>query len=1117
MHNKLIANGPEEPKPNNKLESMKRLLLVLALIPFAGMSQKNVVVSEDPAEVIARGIELYDNEKYAEAIEEFDKININDTSYANAQYEAALAYFQLENYKKSQDILEDLLDYKIRFNFKHKVYLLLGNAYDEDKNPQKAIEVYTEGLKMYPHQHNLFYNRGLVYENEKEYLKAFEDYKRAVQGNMYHANSHLRLGIMAANEGYYEQALMSMMMFCYLVPDDSRAPSVAILMDRMSNGSYEQEKKNIQLFDTDLYEDYNLMFINKNALESKVKVKLTIPTSYGKQLFFFLKNNHFVEGNLDFWNQHYMRFYDEVFKKKAVDQLTMVPLIGLENEEVQASIKKNFGKLKAFYEWARPVFKKCASDQYMEFEGKMQDVYVEYTPSHLDAIGHVKDIKGQSKPIGNFYYYHPNGLLSMIAHFDDNGNAIGTWEIYNDFDGNIERKVTFTDKPTEKFQYEYYFSGELYQKYRMMNDLVEDSLVRYYRNGTVKEYYIYKNNKRNGPFASFYPNGSKREELSFKDGKRVGSCISYHRNGQKDEEFTFVDDKADGAFKSYYPNGQVKSEYTYKQGKYDGPYTEYFSNGQVWKKGTYKNGVEIGDFTEYWSNGSLLTQMNLDESGKQNGISTSYDFDGKKFEELEFSKGDLKSVKYFDKAGTEKVMASKKGKTLDYVRTYSNGKMSVKGTYVDNEKQGDWYYYDRYGNTTRKEKYKDGTLMDTLLLYFSNGQIKKMFLIEDGDYNGLFLEYNIFGDLISEGTFSNGNYDKAWYSYYQDGSLSDKNYYVQDYQQGFQISYDITGKMDQMEEYDNGRIIAHTFFDTTETITMQIGEYNGEIRLKDPTNQYDRLIAHYKNGYADGDFTWYYMDNKISCKGAFKNNERVGKWTYYDLDGKITREIDYVNGEINGFDIQYYENGNKRYEIPYLNGSAEGPFKFYHFNGKVQSEGNFLNDERHGKVTYYSSGGQVQMIRMYHLGTIISYTYLDASGNEVKPVELESKEMKFVTYYKNGKKSNEHFRKNGLIEGKYISYHDNGKIADESNYEHGEENGINTDYNEQGQKISEVNYAKGKKHGKSTLYYANGKIKEEANYIFGNLHGERKLYSPEGKLTTIITYYDDEIIQIKTL
>jgi antitoxin component YwqK of YwqJK toxin-antitoxin module/Tfp pilus assembly protein PilF len=1094
---------------------MKYVKIVVFLIPFFGISQKNVVVNENPAEIISKGIELYENEKYAEALEEFDKININDTSYANAQYESALAHYQLENYKKAEEILHELLEYKIRFNFKHRVYLLLGNCYDQDKNPDKAIEVYSEGLKMYPYQHNLFFNRGLVYENEKKYELAFADYKSAIQGNMYHANSHLRLGLLAAHEGYYDQAMMSLIMFCYLEPDDSRTAKVASILEKLADGTFEAEKKNVKLFDTDLYEDYNLMFANKNALEDKVKVKQTIQTAYGKQLFFFLKNNKFQEGNMDFWNQHYMRFYDEVKKKNMIDQLSLMPLLNFDNEQIQAIIKKNISKIKSFYEWSKKVFRECSSKQTILFDGKMQEVYMEYYPSHLAAIGHSKLVKGKVVYYGNFEFYHDNGLLQTNAQFDNDGNPTGTWVIHNDFDGNIERKITFTSTQTEKFIEEYYFTGELFQKYRMMNSMIEDTVKRYYRNGTLREIYVYKNNVRNGIYKSYYSNGSKREDLLFKEGDRDGAYVSYHENGQKDEEFTFVKDKPEGAYKSYHANGTVKSEYTYKAGKYDGAFTIYYPDGEVKEKGSYKNGIQNGEATEYWSNGALLNTVSLDESGKQNGLSINYDFDGKKYEELEFVKGSLKSIKYFDKNGKETVLATKKGKTLDYIRVYSNGVVRTSGTYVDDDRDGVWKYFDRYGNLIRRENYVKGLLQDTITTYYSNGQIKTMSLIKDNNYEGLFLEYDIFGDLIREGTFKNDSYDNAWYSYFPDGSMKNKNFYVQDDKQGFQITYDIKGKLSSMEEYDNGRIIAHTYFDTTETIIQQIGEYNGVVELKDATNTYVRFKGDFKNGNGDGDIAWYYTKDKPSVKGQTLNDQRVGKWTYYDLNGKITREIDYVNGEIHGKDVEYYENGKLKREFTYQNGNLEGPFKFYYDNGKIELEGNFLDDERHGRVTYYSRNGMVQMIREYYLGTITSYTYMDASGKEVAPIVLENKEMKFVAYYQNGKKSNEHFRKNGLVEGKYTTYHENGKIAEENNYIHGEEDGLNTEYNEQGQKLSEINFKKGYRHGKCILYHANGKIKEESNYIFGNLHGEKRIYSADGKLVEIITYYDDEIVSIQ--
>jgi uncharacterized protein len=1091
---------------------MKKLVTLLLLSPLSLFAQKNIsrVVARD---VINKGIELHDSEKYDEAILEYEKININDTAYALAQYEIALSEMQLEHFEKAQNILNDLLEYKIRFNFKHKVYLTLGNCYDLNKKPEEAIRVFNEGLKLYPYQHNLLYNRGITYSNQKKYKEAISDFKQAIQSNPYHGNSHLALGLLAANEGLYDQAMLSLLTFTWLNPDDSRSPGITGIMERISNGSFEKESKNIGgLLGPDNYEDYNLLFENKIALQDKNKVKLSVPTAYGKQLHLFLKNNSYDKDNMDFWNQHYMPFFERIWKEKMLDQFTMVPLVGFESADIQNSIKSKMSKIKAFYEWSKTAYKEAISRQYMEFEGKMQWVNVDYKPSHLEGIGKLNDKK---ENIGNYLGYHNNGLLKMRAHFDDHGKSIGTWEIYNDFDGNISRRVEFTGNEKEKYQYSYYFSGELYLKYKMIDGVEQDTVTYFYRNGTVKEKYFLKDGKKDGDYTYYYPNGQLSIQMNYKLGVGEGNYLSYSRNGVKDDEFKLVNDLIQGVRKKYYPNGQLLSEYNYVNGKYNGEYTTYFYDGKIEKKGTYKNGVEIGKFEEYYSNGALAISMQLDESGKQNGINTQYALDGKKFEELEFSKGELKSITYFDKAGTAKPLATKKGKKIDYIRSYPSGKKSIEGQITDDERTGEWKYYDKFGNITSIEKYKDGKVTDTLKEFYSNGQLENFSVINNGERDGLYQSFNIFGDLISEGYYSEGEYDNEWIGYYSDGSFSYKNFYVQGNKQGYQISYDIESKLDAMDEYDNGRIIAHTQFDTTENIISQMGEYNGEIKLKDPTNSYIRFIGNYKNGTADGKFTWYTLNNVLTCEGTYKNGDKDGVWKWYNNEGKLTRESNYINANVDGIEKRYYNNGAIESEITFVNGDRQGKFTYYHDNGKISVTGIHFDDKRIGEVNYYDTKGALMMTRNYDNGIFISYSYENAEGKLVAPIELVGNEMKVVTYYKTGKKSGEHTRKNGLIEGRYMTYHENGKVWEDESYEHGELNGKSLEFNDLGKKIKEANYLKDELHGKFMKYNNAGILIYEATYRFGELHGEAKEYNAEGKLVRIITYYADEAINIQ--
>lgn len=90
-------------------------------------------------------IKLEDEEgKFDEAIKLFDEAQKLDPENINYPYEMAYAYSGKKDYKKASNILEKLLSHK---DVDGRVYQALGNAYDYQGKPEKAIEAYEKGLK----------------------------------------------------------------------------------------------------------------------------------------------------------------------------------------------------------------------------------------------------------------------------------------------------------------------------------------------------------------------------------------------------------------------------------------------------------------------------------------------------------------------------------------------------------------------------------------------------------------------------------------------------------------------------------------------------------------------------------------------------------------------------------------------------------------------------------------------------------------------------------------------------------------------------------------------------------------------------------------------------------
>lgn len=1094
-------------------KTMKLISFLFLFLTFSAFAQKRVNPINSQ-EVIAKGIDLYDEEKYDDAIDEYNKVGVNDTNYAYAQYEKALSLYANEKYKDCISTLEDLIDFEIPFSEMYKVYLLRANAYDMDNRQERSLELFAEAIAKYPYQHNLLYNRALVHEKMKNYSAALKDYQKAIQVNVYHANSHLRLGLLAANEGLYEQALMSLLTFVWINPGDGRAADVMGVVERLSNGSYEKEPKGLKIYeDGDPYEEWNLLFENKVALQKNYKVKFSMDASYARQLHLLLKNVKYEEENYEFWNQHYMPFLQSVWDNGKLDSYCLVMLLTQESSKIQKTVKKKMGIIRAFYDWSKEEFKAKTSKQYMEFEGKKQIIYVDYASAHLVEFGKLD--KNWEKPVGNFYYYYPNGQLRMIAHFDKAGEPEGTWEIYDEIKGYKSREVEFTGKKDEKLQREYYPTGELWVSYRMVGDFTVDTVKIFYRNGTPKEFYGMKNGERDGINIGYYPNGQMAYSYKNVNGKMEGNYVAYHPNGNVSREMSFKDDLVEGKRTIYYPNKQIRVVQNHTAGEPDGDFTEYFPDGKIMTKGSYKKGKQVGLYESYYSNGKLASSTTLDESGKENGKSIYYDLDGKKYHEFEYAKGDLSSIVFYDKNGKKEELASKKGKKINYLFKYPNGVEKVKGQYVDGAEEGNWTYYDSYGNLQKSVNYSKGAAIDTIFTYFSNGQIETASVIKDDERNGLYLVYNIFGDLIQEGTYKNGEMDNEWFDYRSDGTLEYERFFVEGQQHGVQKEFGVNSKLELWREYELGEIVSHIYMDTNENKVDEFNEYNGFVELHSANNKFVELKANYLNGNAEGKFTWYGPTGLVEAEGQYLNDERTGIWKWYDVDGKLVKQSHFTDGMTDGKVINYYPSGKKYSEFTYVNDEAQGPFVFYYEDGTKMSEGTYFDDERHGAVIYYGEKGAIRMIRNYDQGVIVSYTYLDKNGKEVAPIVMDGKEMTIVGYYKNGKKSIEHMRRNGLIEGRYVSYFENGQIYEDEMYTFGEENGLAKEYNPEGKLVKQVNYVKGEKQGMEIEYYANGKIKSETPYMYGEKHGKATFYGTDGKVKMIVTYFNDDAIEIK--
>ena len=196
----------------------------------------------------------------------------------------------------------------------------------------------------------------------------------------------------------------------------------------------------------------------------------------------------------------------------------------------------------------------------------------------------------------------------------------------------------------------------------------------------------------------------KTKTISYYQNKRnklvLGKIENYYKNRQLQSTGKIKDDLMDGEWIYYYENGQIKGRGLYKAG-----------NGEdLGITGIAKNG-RIGQWVFYYENGKKKSVYNYDYRGVPNNWTEYYENGGIN-KELYYKEGIIDGIIYMYYENG-KIMAKgdlKKGTGL-LTFFYENGKKQQEGNLINEEKSGDWIFYNEKGRFVKVEEYNNGDLV----------------------------------------------------------------------------------------------------------------------------------------------------------------------------------------------------------------------------------------------------------------------------------------------------------------------------------------------------------------------------------------------------------------------
>jgi uncharacterized protein len=1089
---------------------MKKISFFLPLVFqlfFAGSmyAQKDVELINS-GEALKKGANYYNEGEYQKAIDEYKRISRNDTNYTLALVELSVACIQDKQYENAYDY--SMKGMALKGSYDYRFYNLAGLALKNMEKYQEAEKMYKEGLSKYPNDQYLYYNLAYLYEKQSKMDLAIKNYQNSIISNPLYSTPHYRLGrIYAVNEKPV-QAMLALQTFLMLEPAGQSSFDVLKILEETVNNLLPPAGDSDRVaLPKDNFEDLQVLIKSKVSLNKNYKNKTKLNYVLPKQVQLLMEKLTYDPNDKDFFMQMYVPYFAAANKEGYLEPLVYMLYVSVQNDEVQAILKKNLSKIKLFIGWSVNKMQEMRKFRPLVTENPAVKIaHHYYTNNKLQATGNFTD-PTETKKMGEWTFYYSNGVMSGKEFYDENGKGQKEWRYY--YNTGIPKGVyNYENGEQTGPAVSYHPNGEKSIDANIVKGKAEGEAKYYYYSGKLKQTVFFVKDEKEGPEVTYYPSGRKESEGNCKEGKREGEFKIYFETGELKEILNLKNNSRDGVYKEFFKNKNLSIEGNYKMNILSGTWNYYHENGKLRKSGNFNDlGIQVGNWKEYFNDGTLFKEYSFDTKGLLAGPYKEYTESGKLNYVYNYAADKVKDYKYFDEQGNVISEGKESKGILKMTSKRPDGTLIGVGDYKKGLLNGEWKFYDENESLDAVNNYKEGKLNGQYIEYHINGGIFREVNYKNGELDGLFKSYFRNGNLSSTGWFVEGNKQGDWYYYYSNGKPESHIYYLNDKKYGYNEYFSSEGILlyEELIEYD--LVQKFLYYDSTgkKFHEISLSNGNGNFISKFPNGKI-KAKGVYSGGNPEGDYTWYYPNGKVQTKGNYLYGNRNGKYTDYHEDGKVSLEKSYLGGEENGTWKWYHQNGNISKLAHYTDGMADSTMTFYFENGKVDFLVEYKDDMKNGIAMYYNPNGEIVCRKTYKDGRLISYSYLDKSGNYVPEISVKNETAVITAYHSNGNKSLEEIMEKGNYQGKRIFYYSNGKIEVVSNYKNGKREGEEITYYENGNVKSRNNYFYDEYDGAAQYFRENGTLEKEGNYKLDERHGQWKFYNASGKLIKTVTY-----------
>lgn len=1076
-------------------------------------SQNSQSALEKSRELIEKGIELYDNEEYQEALKCFNQVSVCDPNYTWAVFESSLCYGQLGDNEKAFEKCKEA------YNLDPDdaaVSAFLGNLLDDLGRTSEAIDFYKVNIQKKPYNANLLYNLAVSYLNNNQPMQAEAVLLRGIRIRPFHARSHLALAKANFAMGRIAQSYLAYNMSILISPDISYLTAFEDAITGKNDTLCKPYKYSYpEGVDHQKWDELSLLLKSQIVFNEAFKYPGELNYLTTKQSYLLFAKMKFDPADTSFYNQFYVRTFEGIMSKDYFNTYLYYSFKNVNNKQTEDWLEKNSSKLKSFVNYCQNLIVSLRDFNYSLLNEEKENKVLHYNDEgKLEAVGILK-LTTPAIRTGEWLIISESGSVSERGTYHDN-KVQGDWYVYGT-NGSVSQHLIFRD-------------GEL------------DGISKtYHANGNLSGIYHRTAGTKSGTDKEYTPGGYLISENTYSDNKLNGKAILYDYKEGSCSETNYKNDKAEGEFIEKWLNGSRKAQGTYKDSLLEGPAFIWYPTSVKETEFSFSKGVPSGKKTDFHTNGNKSQEVEFDDTGKITGIKMVYDRNGKLVQKDDaytkgiltgkqthfFKDGSISNIQEYRNDTVVRIQSFDKSGQLVYSDSLRDGKITLKfffpdgtlmteGLMKNGKMEGLWNYYYPIGKLKASANYIGGLQSGKQTAWYSNGNIEKEYACDSGYLNGEYTEYHKSGKLKGKGYLINDNYDGEFISYFSNDSVMSRVFYNNGTLYGRSIYYTPEGRK-EYEEFTNEDGIS-----TKLVLYNYLGKVSGEldytvdsVRFSElyPNGSVRRKIAITDNVF-HGAQEWYYPNGKLKTRLNYIHGHAEGISNSYDYQGTPELEIPYAMNAMNGV-LKRFEGGKLFSNETYEANLNQGAYTEYYNNGKVYRILGFEDDVRQGYTYYYSPDSILMFRLLYQDDMIREISWLDKTNKYVPGIPVNLSTGEIVAYFPNGKPSARFPFKDGLYHGRFTTYYPNGNIHRETSYIRGDNDGAYNYYYADGKLMESGSYYQGSRTGPYVSWYPGGQKHKEGNYLYNNEDGEWNIFDKSGKLTETLHYENGEMYEIR--